>query len=104
MDQVGIFQQADNLIPDDMIEEVLADRTIIAHWTAKMTPSVGTKASVVVDVACARAGRCTGQRIAALAARHQPLHDAGGDCPTRRKLLVGRNGFAEKGVQLLRRG
>ena len=77
LDQVGIFQQTDNLIPDDMVEQVLADRTIIAHWPAKMAPSVGTKASVVVDVACARAGRCARQRIAAFAARHQPLHDTG---------------------------
>jgi hypothetical protein len=53
LDQVRIFEQTDNLVPDDVVEEVLADRTIIAHWTSKMTPSVGTKASVVVDVACA---------------------------------------------------
>jgi hypothetical protein len=50
-----------------MVEEVLADWTAIAHWAAE------------VDAR---------QRIAAFAARHQPLRNTGGDCPTRRKLLV----------------
>jgi hypothetical protein len=41
-----------------------------------------------VDVADARARRGVRQRIAAFAARHQALHDAGCDCPTRRQLFV----------------
>ena len=40
LDQAGIFQQTDNLVPDDMVEEVLADWTAIAHWAAEVTPSV----------------------------------------------------------------
>jgi hypothetical protein len=51
LDQAGILQQADHLGPDDVVEEILADGAVIAHWATEASPSVGTEASVVVDVA-----------------------------------------------------
>src|SRR6201998_2894626 len=71
-----------------MVEEILANGAVIAHWGAEASPSVGTEASVVVNVAGTGARRCARQRIAAFAARHQALDNAGCDRATRCELLV----------------
>ena len=49
LDQVGIFQQPDDLSPHNLVEEILTNGAVIAHRTAKVPPGVGTKASVIVD-------------------------------------------------------
>ncbi len=70
LDQARILQQADDLGPDNLIEEILADRAVIADRAAEPPPGVRADAAVVVDVAGARPGRRARQGVAALAARH----------------------------------
>ena len=40
-DQAGVFQQTDDLGPHHLIDEILANRTVVAHRAAQMPPGVG---------------------------------------------------------------
>ena len=40
LDEPGIFDELDDLVPHDRIEEVLADRTIVADWATRAPPRV----------------------------------------------------------------
>lgn len=88
LNQIRILQQTDHLGPYDVVEEILTNWTDVAYRSAEVPPSIGAEASVVVDVARGRARRRMRQRIAAFAARHQALHNAGRDRATRPELLV----------------
>src|SRR5437762_4378944 len=83
-----VFDQVNNFLPHDLVEQVLTDRPTVAHRPAEMAPSVGAEAAVVMDFARGGAGRRPRQRIAAFAAGYQPLDDAGLDGPAGREALV----------------
>ena len=70
-DQCRTLEQADHFAPDDVIEQVLAHRSAVAHRSVEMAPGVGTQAAVIGDLAGTRPGRCARQRVAAFAARDQ---------------------------------
>src|SRR5205814_1634951 len=62
-----VFDQVNNFLPHDLVEQVLTDRPTVAHRPAEMAPSVGAEAAVVMDFARGGAGRRPRQRIAAFA-------------------------------------
>ena len=49
LDQARILQQAHDLGPDEVIEEILANGPVLADLAAKMAPCVGANAAVIVD-------------------------------------------------------
>lgn len=52
--QSWLFQQADHLSPDALIEEVLSDKAaIVANLAADLPPALGANALVVVKPTCA---------------------------------------------------
>jgi hypothetical protein len=51
-----VFNQVNNFLPHDLVEQVLADRPAVAHWPAEMAPSVGAEAAIVMDFARGGAG------------------------------------------------
>jgi hypothetical protein len=88
LDERRVFDQADDLPPYNLIEQILADRSAIAHRAAEMAPCVRAEAAVIVDLARGTARRRPRQRVAAFATRDQSLNDAGLDGPARREALV----------------
>jgi hypothetical protein len=50
------FNQVNNFLPHDLVEQVLADRPAVAHRPAEMAPSVGAEAAIVMDFARGGAG------------------------------------------------
>src|SRR5712692_8818226 len=78
LDQCGVFQQSNDFGPDDLIEQILADKAaVVANRTTQFSPAIGTNTFVVVDFACARLRGCTREGVAALLTADQPLHDTG---------------------------
>ena len=55
-DQGGILKQADDFGPDDLIEQILAHRTVVAHRSIEVAPGVGPQTTQVIDLAGARSG------------------------------------------------
>ena len=51
-----VFDQVNNFLPHDLVEQVLADRPAVAHRPAEMAPSVGAEAAIVMDFARGGAG------------------------------------------------
>ena len=52
--QGWLFQQADHLSPDDLIEELLSDEAaVVANLAAEFPPALGANALVVVSLTCA---------------------------------------------------
>ena len=86
--QCRIFEQADQLGPHDVVEQVLAHRTAVAQRAVEIAPGVGTQAAVVGDLAGTGLGRRAIQPVAAFAARHEPLRDAGRSGPALGEDLV----------------
>jgi hypothetical protein len=68
LDERGIFDQADDLLPDDLVEQILADWSAVAYRAAEVAPGIRTKTPVIMDFARRAAGRRPRQRIAAFAA------------------------------------
>jgi hypothetical protein len=63
--QSGVFQQADHLIPDDLIKEFLSNEAaIVANRAAEFPPTIGANALVVVNLTCTGLGGCSGKGIA----------------------------------------
>src|SRR5215831_848544 len=83
-----VFNQVNNFLPHDPVEQVLTDRPAVAQRSAEMTPSVRAEAAVVMDFARRSAGRRPRQRITAFAAGYQTLDDAGLDGPAGCEALV----------------
>ena len=53
LDQSRLFQQADHLGPDDLIEEILPDKAaVVANRAAQFSPAIGANALVVVNLTC----------------------------------------------------
>jgi len=51
LDQSGLFQQANHLGPDDLIEKFLSDQlAVIANRAAEFPPAIGANALVVVNL------------------------------------------------------
>src|SRR6266481_10057810 len=87
--QCGGFQQSNDFGPDNLIEQILADKaTVVANRTTQFSPAIGTNTFVVVDFACARLRGCTREGVAALLTADQPLHDTGLDGSTARSYFV----------------
>ena len=57
LDQGWVFDQKDDFVPHDLVEQILTDRPAVAHRAAEMTPSVGAETAVIMDLARRRAGR-----------------------------------------------
>src|SRR5256885_9737012 len=50
LDQGGVFQQSNDFGPDDLIEQILADKAaVVANRTTQFSPAIGTNTFVVVD-------------------------------------------------------
>jgi hypothetical protein len=88
LDERRVLDQVDDLPPHDPVEQVLADRSAVAHRAAEMAPRVRAEAAIIMDLARGAARRRPRQRVAAFAARDQSLDDAGLDGPARREALV----------------
>src|SRR5437660_6190098 len=87
--QSGLFQKADHLSPDDLIEEFLSDElAVVANRATEFPPAIGANALVVVNLACARLRRCSREGVAALRTADQPLDDTGRDGTPARSYLV----------------
>ncbi len=69
-DERGVFDQADHLLPHDLVKQILPDWPAIAHGSAEMAPGIGPQASVVMDFARRTAARGARQRVAAFATGH----------------------------------
>src|SRR5215510_14497012 len=67
LDEIGIFQKLHGFVPNDLIEQLLANRWVIANCAFEMPPSVRAKTAVVVNLARARACRCSVERITTFA-------------------------------------
>ena len=49
-----VFEKADHLSPDDLIEELLSDEAaVVANRATEFPPTIGANALVVVNLACA---------------------------------------------------
>src|SRR5437667_5246241 len=74
--QGRVFQQADHVGPDNLVEQVLSNEAaVVANRTAQFSPAIGANALVVVDLTRARARRCTREGVATLLTADQPLHN-----------------------------
>src|SRR6266568_6585973 len=74
--QSWLFQQADHLSPDDLIEELLSDEAaVVANRAAEFPPAIGANALVVVNLTCAGLRRCSREGVATLRTADQPLDD-----------------------------
>ena len=51
LDEFRIFEQAYDFRPDDLVEKVLAHRSVVANELAKVSVGVGTEATVIIDLA-----------------------------------------------------
>jgi hypothetical protein len=76
LDQCWVLEQADHLGPDDLVKQILPHHAVIAHRATQLSPTVRADAFVVVDLTRCRGGRGAGERVTALLAADQPLHDA----------------------------
>jgi hypothetical protein len=81
-DQIGILQQLYDRIPHYTVEEILANGTVVTERGCQVPPRIRANATVVVNRARSRPGRCPIQRIPALAARYKALQDTGLDGAT----------------------
>src|ERR1700730_2295988 len=89
LDQSGLFQQADHLSPDDLIEEFLSDEAaFVASRAAEFPPAIGANALVVVNLTCAGLRRRSRESVATLRTSDQPLHNTGRDGAPARSYLV----------------
>src|SRR2546422_1666216 len=87
--QRRLFQQADHLSPDDLIEELLSDEAaVVANRAAEFPPAIGANALVVVNLTCAGLCRCSREGVATLRTADQPLDDTGRDGTPARSYLV----------------
>src|SRR4029077_13436685 len=88
LNEVWTLQQFEDLTPYDLIKKILSYWLAITYRPAKGAPCVGAEATIVVDCTCTCPRRSAIKTVAAFAARHQALHDAGRDCATRRAIFV----------------
>jgi hypothetical protein len=73
-----VFQQADHLGPDNLVEQVLSNEaTVVANRTAQFSPAIGPNALVIVVLARARVRRGTREGAATLLTADQSLHHTG---------------------------
>src|SRR5207249_10826847 len=87
--QRRLFQQADHLSPDDLIEELLSDEAaVVANRAAEFPPAIGANALVVVNLTCAGLRRCSREGVATLRTADQPLDDTRRDGTPARSYLV----------------
>ena len=73
LDEPGIFDELDDLVPHDRIEKVLADRTIVADRSTGAPPRVRAQAAIVVDLVPGGLGGGPVERIATSVADQHPL-------------------------------
>lgn len=75
LDQRRVLQQSDDLVPDDLIEQILAhEAAIVAHRTAEFSPAVRANALVVMELPCTCARGDAREGVTALLATDQSLH------------------------------
>lgn len=100
LNQGGIFEQAHDLSPDDLIQQILAHGSVLAAGTSQVAPCIRADAAIVVDLACARTSRRAGKCISAPAAAHQTLYETRLDRASPRPYFVLVQQFlrARKGV------
>ena len=56
LDERWVFDQVNNFLPHDLVEQVLTDRPAVAHRPTEMAPSVGAETAIVMDFARGGAG------------------------------------------------
>src|ERR1700751_3186361 len=88
LNEAWTLQQFEDLTPYHLVKKILAYRLAITYWTAKMAPCVRAEATIVVDHTRTGPRRSAIKTVAAFAAGHQALHDAGCDHATRRVVFV----------------
>src|SRR5262249_2388480 len=71
------LEQANDLGPHDLIQEILPHGAVVTAWTAEMAPRVRADAAIVVNPTRARPSRDARERVATLTTAHQPLDQAG---------------------------
>src|ERR1700757_1893287 len=86
--QCGIFQQSNNLAPDELVQIVLAHRTIVAQRSTQMPIGIGTEAAIVIERALGSARRGPIPPVATLLADQQSLKYGRLDCASRSKPAV----------------
>src|SRR4029077_5850250 len=75
--QGRVFQQADHLGPDNLVEQVLSNKAaVFANKHAQFSHTSGADSLVVGDLTRARVRRCTREGVATLLTADQPLHHA----------------------------
>src|SRR6266581_4862755 len=77
-----IFEQPNDLGPDDLIQQILPHGSVVTAGTAEVSPPIRADAAIVMDQARSGPGRRAREGIAAPAAAHQTLHDARLDRPS----------------------
>src|SRR6266536_2249795 len=82
LNQGRIFEQPNDLGPDDLIQQILPHGSVVTAGTAEVSPPIRADAAIVVDQARSGPGRRAREGIAAPAAAHQTLHDARLDRPS----------------------
>ena len=76
LDQGRLLEQPEHFGPYHLVQQILPDRTRIAPRTRQVPPPVGPDAAIVLNPARGRPRRDARERVAALAATHQSLHQA----------------------------
>jgi hypothetical protein len=88
--QLRIFKQPHDLLPNNFVQDILAYRRVVANPVETGIPA---ETAIISDFARARSLRCPIQAVAALRAAHETLHNTGRDSPPACVNLVGREPF-----------
>ena len=86
--ETGVFNELEDFVPYQLIEQILAHGTVIAERTVQVTVRIRSQAAVVVDLACAGARGIAVHRVAALVADDDALQDARLNGATGREAFV----------------
>ena len=81
LDQGRLLKRPQHFGPHHLVQQLLSNRTRVAPRTREVAPTVGPDTAIVLNPARARPRRDARERVAALAATHQSLHEARLDRP-----------------------
>ena len=75
MDQFRILQQLDDLLPDDFIQVILADRSVMAHSSIDLAIIIRPQTAIIINLPFGCAGRGTDNKHSRI--HHKPAsHEA----------------------------
>jgi hypothetical protein len=55
LDDLGIFHQAHDFRPDDIVQQILTHGSVVAGWFNEVPIAIGSQAPVILDLARGRA-------------------------------------------------